>query len=540
MKCLLFAISIFFAVGVHAAEYYCDLTLSNDGSGSTNDPWQWSQAENNTNVSAGDTVYLRGSGGNVTLSTNIDANGSDNSPVTYQQWPGQTQARFDSMVIDGTGAPHYVFDGINIDAGTGTTWVTAFIESWSGTGGALTFRNCTIWGFRNSGYSGGDFYPYYLGDTGSTFRNVHTMSFSNTDGLDLTIDNCTFLHGWRILSLYGMRNGNIMVTNNAFDRAGEDFINCSGGTENVTISGNILGQTYGAQAYYSVHLWAGTAAGTWAGHEGDTVTQDTTNASGFYVGQYNGRIYIIADDESNLLSVVAPYTWRLDSDPANIYFSVSDDGDNQHCDYFSTEGCDNIRLDANDFVYQPYSAQAVKFAASANGTMQNCVIRKWNSGIAAVILENIGTVNIFNNIIDPISNDAHTVRMISGIQLNLANNILRGAIYQSGNVTASNNVWTGSAVWSGSGDLTNQDLSDSPSGNSRYFTDFTNGDYTPYDGSSSPQVDAGSAAYAPDRDFLGVSRPQGRSDDIGPYEYNTSYGSGGSGNSSGCFINGIK
>jgi hypothetical protein len=71
-----------------------------------------------------------------------------------------------------------------------------------------------------------------------------------------------------------------------FDRAGQDFINCAGGAENVTISGSILAQTYGAHAYYSVHLWTGTAAGTWAGHEGDTVTKDTTNASGFYVGQY--------------------------------------------------------------------------------------------------------------------------------------------------------------------------------------------------------------------------------------------------------------
>jgi hypothetical protein len=70
--CFLFALSIFFAVVAHAAEYYCDQTLSDDGSGSINDPWQWSQAENDTNVSAGDTVYLRGSGGNVTLTTNID------------------------------------------------------------------------------------------------------------------------------------------------------------------------------------------------------------------------------------------------------------------------------------------------------------------------------------------------------------------------------------------------------------------------------------------------------------------------------------
>ena len=39
--------------------YYCDLSLTKNGEGTQNNPWQWSQAINTLNVSPGDTVNLK-------------------------------------------------------------------------------------------------------------------------------------------------------------------------------------------------------------------------------------------------------------------------------------------------------------------------------------------------------------------------------------------------------------------------------------------------------------------------------------------------
>jgi len=523
MKNLVVFIILMVSVPCFGATYYCDLTLSGDGAGTSGDPWQWSQAEATGNVSDDDIVNLRGTGGAITLTTNSDANGSAGSPVVYQQWSGQTQAQFTSITIDGTTTPFYTFDGIKIDAGTGTTWVTAFTESWSGTGsGELTFQNCTIWGFRPTSYSGGDYYPYYIGDSSSTWQNIYAMNFNTVDGLTLVINGCTFQHGWRVFRLTQLTNSTVTITVNTFDRAGEDFINVSG-SDNVTMSLNSFSLTSPLSHYYAVWFWPGAATGTWAGHEGEAITQATTNASGLYVGQNGGNIFLVVDDSGNLPVRTNQQVWSLDSDSSNIFFTPSGNGDNAHNDHISVDGdSDNNTISRNLFNGSTGSrGQALKIdnAGIQSAIIQNNIIKQWNGGTYSLLINAVNDIDVVNNVFDVLSNDLHGIRTIAGTDILIANNILTGAVDSGGTVTSVYNVFKSAAdPWDGSDNLLSQDIDDSPSGNNRYFTSYTTGDYTPYDGSS-PQVDAGSATYAPADDYVGTSRPQNSTDDIGAYEY---------------------
>jgi hypothetical protein len=508
------------------ATYYCDLTEVDAGTGTTGDPWQLSQAEDSGNVSAGDTVYLRGTGATITITSNSDANGSAGSPIIFKQWVGETQAQFTSVVIDGSSAPFYEFNGLKVDAGTGTSWVVAVSENLSGSGGEITFDGCTIHGYRPTTYPGGDYYPYYF-DTVAPGTN-YTMSFTTISGITLTIKNSSIMHGRRLLNLSDITSGTVLIENNTFDRCSEDFISSGGdnGVDNATYRGNVFGETYPASRNYGKRYWPGSATGTWAGHEGETVTQDTTNASGIYVGQDDGRFYIVADDENNLPVRTDQDVWRLDSDSVNVYFTPSDNGDSAHNDHIQLQGYDdNVTVEKNLFIANAdYDGNGLKLAGNLGDgiIVKNNVFNFNTPNIAyAIYASQCSTYyrQIVNNTI--ISKQYNSIRFTNANgKYVLTNNIIISDITDAGSsITASNNIYSGSDPYSDANSIENQDFTDSPSGNNRYFNDYTNGDYSTFD-TDSPQIDAGSSSGdIPDSDYVGLPRPSGTTYDVGAYEF---------------------
>lgn len=528
-KSILILLFLLFTAHCLAAEYYCDLTLSADGSGTTADPWQWSQAENNGNVSGGDTVFLRGTGGEITLTTQTDANGSTGQVVTYKQWSGQTQAQFTSIVIDGTESPYYTFDGIKIDAGIGTEWVTAFTANWGGEEGELSFVGCTIYGFRSTLASGGDFYPYYIKTASGTgpYENSYTFSISGNDGITLTIQNCIFKHGWRILRISATVATSVIISNSTFDRWGEDAINISS-SSNVVVSGCTFERDSIGTNNYAVFYWPGSATGTWTGHEGETITQDTSGSSGIYIGQYNSKLYIVVDDGNAIPSRTTSYIWRLDSDPTNIYWTPSGAGDNAHVDRISLgPSVSSIKVDKNLFDGRTNGAggQIIKTTGetSSNIVISNNIFDNIDRGYT-LYLEPVNDVTIVNNImaIKDGNFDVYSMRLLSSPgswgNCYFYNNIVSGWLDQSDGALVEDYSIIKADIECGANSLSGQDWTDSPSGNNRYFKNYANGDYRPYN-SDSPQVNAGSETYAPSDDYLRIGRPQGGVDDIGPYEF---------------------
>ncbi len=520
--------------------FYCDLTLSADGTGTIVDPWQWTQAINIANVVAGDIINLRGSTdiyANIKVITN--ANGTVGNPVKYQQWEGETQAQFKEFSVDKTGDAYYSFEGIIFDAGEGTASLTAF-ELHNVGSGEVSFTDCSFLGFRSSSYSGGDFYPYYLGDTAATWSGIYTLDIRYCVGITLTLTGCTFNHGYRQLRVFNVGTGSITVSDCTFNRVGEDNLNIVNGN-NVLVTGCTFGVVAPASAQYATWYWAGTATGVWTGHEGETITQDTGTGTGYegsgiYVGQDSGRIYLIVDDKDYVPSRSDQEVWRLDSDPTNIYFTPSTSGDNSHNDSCSFENtADNIVVEKCYFKGEPsyevnletryvQYGQALKFQGDddiTNSVFKNNIIDKWESGTYALFVDGTDNLQIINNTIIAISNPLHGLRLAAGTAT-LANNILSGGILGTAVVTADYNIYSTSTSPYGTeaNSLYNQDFNNIPIGNTRYFTDYDSGDYSTFK-LDSPCVDIGSSAYSsivPD-DYIGTTRPQGSAYDIGAYEY---------------------
>lgn len=509
------------------ASYYCDLTLSLDGAGTSGDPWQWSQAINTLNCGAGDIVNIRGSRTAATTSSVVSqANGASGNLLTYQQWSGESQATFQKYTINGTGDAYFNFSDILFDGGIGTVAVTVFELQHVG-GGEVNFPDCTFYGFRSSLFSGGDFYPYYIGASPTYYENIYSISIRYCFGLTLTMEDCTFLHGWRAIRINEIRTSSLLFNRCSFDRIGEDALNIFG-ADNVTARNCTFGETYPISALYASWFWPGTETGTWTGHEGETITQDNTNDSSIFVGMDGGRIYTIADDINNIPVRTDTNIWRLDSDPTNIYFTPSGAGDNAHNDSLSVEGvCDNLLFEKS-YYYSTVDAetgatdygQAVKFRDPdlTNVIFQNNIIDKWDAGAYAILCESGTSVSIINNIIIAVSNPLHGIRTLAGNFI-ISNNILSGGEDSGGNITSDYNIYVASSSpWNTeSNSLFSQDLSNIPSGNDRYFTDYSNGDFTSYN-NNSPNLDIASAIYAPSDDYIGTTRPQGIGDDIGAYE----------------------
>jgi hypothetical protein len=109
-----FLILLYFACEAQGATKYCDLSLSADGAGTSGDPWQWSQAINAANVSAGSTVNLKGTKAAFAAITATNAKGTAGSVVTYQQWDGQTAAVFPYMTFTGPADFYITLSGFQV------------------------------------------------------------------------------------------------------------------------------------------------------------------------------------------------------------------------------------------------------------------------------------------------------------------------------------------------------------------------------------------------------------------------------------------
>jgi hypothetical protein len=83
-------LSLSLCASVRADTHYCDLSLSADGAGTASDPWQWSQACNAANVSAGDTVYVCGTRATAISLTASNAKGTSGNVITYAAWEDQS------------------------------------------------------------------------------------------------------------------------------------------------------------------------------------------------------------------------------------------------------------------------------------------------------------------------------------------------------------------------------------------------------------------------------------------------------------------
>jgi hypothetical protein len=96
-------LSLFLISPLWAADYYCDLTESDNGAGTTGDPWQWSQAQNDASTDPGDTVYFRGAGTTISLDQG-NVKGSGAGYVKFHAWSGQTAPSVTNATFLGSNA----------------------------------------------------------------------------------------------------------------------------------------------------------------------------------------------------------------------------------------------------------------------------------------------------------------------------------------------------------------------------------------------------------------------------------------------------
>jgi hypothetical protein len=122
--------------------HYCDLSLSANGAGTASDPWQWSQACNVANVSAGDTVYVCGTRATAISLTASNAKGTSGNVITYAAWQDQSPPTVPQLGITGPGDFYLTFDGFTVNPpNTGSGGYKAVL----GTAvHHLTFRHFTV------------------------------------------------------------------------------------------------------------------------------------------------------------------------------------------------------------------------------------------------------------------------------------------------------------------------------------------------------------------------------------------------------------
>ncbi len=510
-----------------AATYYLDANNGNDitGNGDSSLPWK-TFSKTQSVVAAGDTVYLTGDFGSIAFTSSSPA-GTADSWITYQAWPGKAQPTFGYISFAGTNKNVYLkFDGLRIDPG--------YVSVSKGAGGVVNlgyvnyvdFENCNLEGEKIAGLSG-DFAPYAF-PTGPIISGGNSPQMSSY----ITINHCTFKYGWR--QLFIVQHPNYperpvqywTITNNDFSEWSEDAITTSG-SGYLAMSNNYLHNGHNRRGYYS---WPGTATGTWSDKLGQTVTQDTTGASGVFYQisvQNDGRFYIYSDDLNHLPSTLTSAIWRLDSDPANIYFTPSGTGDFCHTDGFAIQAASHdITIQNNTFRGNGlYSVQNKIEPAATNITLTNNLFFTDTYGNAFMLLL-AGINNTLNNNTFVYANGylSSAIRIIdstaganvpAGQNLYIYNNILSGITWSSGEtVHSDNNIWGSqppSQINEGS--------------NSRVITNltgvFVNRSADDFNlAATSSAINFGNSTYSLTTDILGNSRDS--QPDAGCYEYGAS------------------
>jgi len=423
--------------GLAAGVYYLDPAAGLDANpGTAAAPWQtWPHAQ--SVLDAGNTLYCTGTLGRVDM-TAADPAGTAAEPISYRRWPGKSMPRITSLVFDGTVKDAYlVFDAFTLDPGYVTTAGLTENNAVNLDGAShLTFDNCYFEGPKLLGATG-DFAPY--GILESTYPP--TLTAGNPGNASyITITNCSFSY-----SSVSIR----MVEHPSYPTKLVRYWRVEG---NDFEADNMMRNQY---TYRSAFYWPGTASGAWpADHSFVPVTQDTTGASAIFYRMGSGRMYVLADDRDHLPARNNTYIWRLDSDPANVQFTPSSNGDSTHGDCIAVQGATrNLVIERNWMEVAPGSGQALKLdyvsGQPENITVENNLMFCRTEAPTYLVLIQGGSNSVFgNNVVYP-GPDAPLARGVRFLQksggewtnLQFYNNIISGAIVSSGVATSDYNCW---------------------------------------------------------------------------------------------------
>ena len=500
------------AACAQGATFYADGAQTGTGhAGTALDAFSKADMLNPALVAAGSTVYCTGAFGDIEFNSTT-SKGKGGTYTTLQNWPGQSEPAATEIYFDDDGFEAYLkIRHWNVIKTGDYDPVVAVVGSNTDKVSYVYFQDCNVGNtFCALDLSAGDFYPYYINTQAKSFVNGIVFAV-DTDCNNWTIQDCNFMHGWRMMDLQG---DNQIVTGCTFRRCGEDHLDYADGGSGLQIYDNEFTDTW---SYYSVWYWSGTTASTWSSHEGQAVTQAGTGASGLYVGQANGHFYIVPDDSAHLPATGASTDdWILDSNNA-ITFDVNDTStdNNQHCDHITISGdlSTNISICRNYFHTGGGQAVKVDLTGGIPDDVNICNNKfNWDRSSAYAVTITAGTnLSICNNTIMTVGGDA--IIATGTVSLQLHNNILTKGTSGAGIATCSHNMWTASQT----------ELDDDLEGaNDQYsidvnavFTDYANQDYRLL--STSPARNAGTATYAPADDYAGATRQA--PPDIGAYEY---------------------
>ena len=496
-------------------DHYCSSAAGGAGAGTEGDPWDWTDATTSGNVDPGDTVYVKGTFGDLVLSWN-NAVGTEGNHILYTVWPAESNPTCTKMANGGgTGNSIYVtFQNFDISPGGGT--VAKPCVSFSKTHN-VTYDNCNFTGNFNSNIAAedSDYYPQYLG-------NDNVVTTQNTQCNNITFTDCTFSSAFRFIQ--GQQANDWLISNCTFDTMSEDSIAISPKGNNEISGCTFTNQEVTKGSYH----WPkapndGIRTGDWTGQEYNAVIQDNTLDTGLVLTVTATKISLYANRSATVPDKTTTDIWRLVSDP-NIYFDPNGNaGDGAHQDFISI-AADVVgyttTISGNRLTTQGVGGQGIILSDSTTtDSIVNCTnnIIIHLSGVSNAVLQG-GTVtsNWYNNIIDTGAN-TNGMTINGNVTCNLYNNIIGGITTQSGTITSDYNIWQNSSghgtTLAGEGNgLYSQDFS------TGFFTNYASQDYTTLDGDA-PQVDIGDATYAPADDFIGTSRPQGAADDAGAYEF---------------------
>jgi len=519
-----------------ANEYYLDPATGDDeDAGTSSAPWEtWSHAQ--SQLEAGDTLYCTGTLGEIDM-TSSDPNGTSSAPITYAAWSGKSQPHIAELTFDGTVKNAYlVFDGFKFDPGYVTTAGLTTNNAVNLDGAShVTFDGCYFEGPKMSGMTG-DYAPYLVMEgtppPAVTAGNPGNASY-------ITIINSTFSYANTSIRMVEHPSyptklvRHWLVEGNTFEEASEDFITV-GLSGDSTICDNVMATQISRRSPFH---WGGTATGTFpAERSWAPMTQDTTGASAKFYRISGGRLYVYPDDEDNEVVRNNSYVWRLDSDPTNVYWTPSGNGDSTHVDCIAVQGAtENLIVARNWMETNPGGGQAFKLDyVSGQPTdilIENNMFICLSEAPTYLILIQGGSDTIFrHNTVYPGPNAplARGIRFLEKTggewtNLQFYNNIISGAVVSSGEATSDYNLWMStppSAFNAGSNTITVSGVSGVD------FVDESNGDFDLE--STSDAVDAGDPDEAPGVDaehtegidYEGLDRDG--SPDMGAYEYQSS------------------